>query len=272
MIDYTLGYELALNIVAVLVVIMLMVSVLVVKLVSKNEAMLKAVLVGFLALVVIPVCVFFVFFPVLFTITNFLNQDVLKISFWKEELSNGVFAIRVASCILTFKFISTFIELVKQNSTLEKRLEKEQFEEKNTINDIESLSSQQADLLLKKDLSFLSTLQFAFYLACVTSLWFSTFSGESSIFVMLTSWCLFYIIDDWSVISEYSREHGVMPIDGHKNKVNAFNCLLFFGSSTSLFVSESWIQAIPMFLILIFLGSALAMYYWRASKVVEKFA
>ncbi|MBU2907797.1 hypothetical protein [Vibrio splendidus] len=272
MIDYTLGYELALNIVTILVVLMLIFSVSVVKRVFENEGMLKTILVGLLALVVIPICVYFVFFPILFTVTNFLNQDVLKISFWKEELSNGVFAIRVASCILSFKFISIFIELIRQNNLFERSLKKCQIEERNAINDIESLSEDQATLLLKKDLSFLSTLQFAFYLACVTSLWFSIVSGESSMVVMLTSWCLFYIIDDWSIISEYSREHRVMPMGSHKKKVNIFNCLLFLGSSASLFVSESWMQAISMFLILLFFGIALAMYYWRASKVVAKFA
>ena len=115
-------------------------------------------------------------------------------------------------------------------------------------------------------------LQFAFYLACVSSLWVCTLNGESSIIVMLTSWSLFYIIDDWTVMSEYSQKYRVMPLNAHKKKIFCFNGLLFVGSCVSLAMSEYWLEALFMCVSLFLFGTALGMYYSRASKVVEKFA
>ncbi|MZG55772.1 hypothetical protein, partial [Photobacterium lucens] len=140
---------------------------------------------------------------------------------------SGVFAIRITSCVLTFKFISEFIGLVKSNNVFENNFKKNIYKLNSEENNIDLLDTKQASFLLQKDLFSMSTLQYAFYLSCVSSLWFSTINAYSTIIISLTSWCLFYIIDDWSIISDYSKEYKKTPMKSHKIKVNFFNVLLF---------------------------------------------
>ena len=137
MTNYTLGHELAMNIIVVLIVLLLILSIGVVKLGVEKKGILKGSLVGFFVFIIIPICAYLVFFPVIFSSINLLNQDVLNVSFWKEEISTGVFAIRIASLVLTIKFIVTLIALVKQNNVFEKRLEVDCANETELINNIE---------------------------------------------------------------------------------------------------------------------------------------
>ncbi|GAB4049407.1 hypothetical protein [Spirosoma litoris] len=81
--------------------------------------------------------------------------------------------------------------------------------------------------------------QIGFYVLTMLVLWHFAKISYQSVIVNLLNWALFFIIDDWTIIYNYSKTfRGVRLID--KRKVEFFNVLMVIMALITLYESKSW--------------------------------
>lgn len=213
-----------------------------------------------------PAAVALSLFPVVYSSINLGYQNVLSASFWKEELSTGVFAIRISSYLLTFHFLLAITRLIRHKRELAKVRSARGLDVDDVANYTIDRRPNETKLWLSGDLALIATFQFCFYLSAVTALWFCAIQGIHSLPTALASWCLFFIVDDWVVISDYTSQFDVPAISSHTMKVMGFNIALLVLIPIALFSTSEKLVALPLALVLLLSAFGVAMYTWRSKK------
>jgi hypothetical protein len=154
----------------------------------------------------------------LFPIVNFLLQPWWSTEFYSHEISNGALGLRVTSVLLARKaFMSLMTETplsyqsfingfskqkANKTSWLSNKFLNPQFLAKKNHVDL----SGTCELKPVKNSSTITTIQAfqnVFYVCILFSLWFFLITNTSSIWSRSASWLLFFIADDWAIISDY---------------------------------------------------------------------
>ena len=115
-----------------------------------------------------------------------------------------------------------------------------------------------------------ASLQFAFYLSAVAALWLSAIDARHSLVTTLASWCVFFIADDWTIISDYTDHFQAPTISAHKYKIQFFNFALLLLVPMSLFGSEHVLIPIGLSMVLLLSAATLTILPWRSAHLVAK--
>lgn len=137
--------------------------------------------------------IFFIpLFLLLFPLVNLISQYevVLRLDFLEAEINSGVLALRISSIMI-------FINIVL-------------------------LAGKKYEFILAERISAIY-FQYVFYGLTLVMLWILTIMSKVSLSTVLLSWAIFFIIDDWAIITSYSNELKTHPIKAHANRILFFN-------------------------------------------------
>lgn len=209
-------------------------------------------------------------FPMIFGTFNLGYQEYLSPEFWRSEFANGVFAVRVSSYVLTFHFFVALTRYLKRKQVL------------NDIRGARGLNRDQvatfsmdrrpneSALWRHGDLAFAAAFQFIFYLAVLAALWLCAIEGSHSLVISVASWCLFFIADDWVIISDYTDHFNASAIPKHTYRVLAFDFALL-GLVSFALIAHIHIPLRALLVgILIFALIGICMFTWRANHADPK--
>lgn len=217
-----------------------------------------------IALFLVPLALTLGLFPAVYSTLNLLHQNIFDVSFWKLELSSGVFALRVSSYILTFHMIIAVVRLFKRKQQLGKLRASRGLNEDEIANYTVDRRPADTRMWIHADVATIAAMQFLFYLVCLGALWYCTIHSNDSIIVSLSSWALFFIIDDWVVIADYSDHYSEPALNSHTLKILAFDfVLLVFVPLSALYTSIDAIT-VGLSLTMLLTATGVAMFTWRA--------
>jgi hypothetical protein len=206
---------------------------------------------SFFGLVTASLTVAFAFFPLVYCTLNLTVQPVLTEAFWKSELASGTFALRISSYVLSFQFFRSLYRFIKVKRKLARIRGQRNLEKHEIANFTVDLKPAEARLWLSGDLSLVSTAQFAFYLSTLAALWLCVIDGKPSIAVTAASWCLLFIADDWSIISDYTNYYQKLGLKSHTYKIHAFNLALIVLTPAALFPTSNPVYALALLLVML---------------------
>jgi hypothetical protein len=140
-----------------------------------------------------------------------------SIETFQSEISNGVIGMRVSSLILSWKIFQRAVKelstAIEHESVLKPKFEYVEFKKLNT--NVEPYKINTIDYF-----------QFGFYLQILIALWVFVINEKTSIEIQILSWGLFFIIDDWNIISSYLHQLKGRILFFQQIKVWSFNLLL----------------------------------------------
>jgi len=170
------------------------------------------------------------FIIMLYPLVNLVSQPLkfTNVDFFKTELEKGILPLRISSLLIGFRLVIIVFRL---------------------------LISQ--DIAEKFEMLTYKLFQYFFYIVPLASLWFFTINGDSSIPIVLLSWSIFFILDDWNIIDDYTREFKSKPLGSHALRIFGFNIIIFVLCAVCLFTKLNLILAVFLLLIFLFLGFAL---------------
>jgi hypothetical protein len=154
-----------------------------------------------------------------------LNYEIYKNDFFPTillELKNGVLAMRLTSITLGFTFIMTLKKLIRMTPFPDSKTEQEYSNYKEA--DLIGLSSQPRRNRFEH--YFLNLTQSSFYSLILTVLWILYLLGIDSLSSILLSYFLFLIIDEWTIVFDYSLRLRGYIIRWHFIKVLILNITL----------------------------------------------
>jgi hypothetical protein len=221
-------------------------------------------------LLIVPVIVSLSLFPLVYSTSNLLTQEIATTTFWKHELSTGVFALRVSSYILSFQLVRSIFRFVKRKREIARVRSRRGLAAEQIANFTVDLKPEEAKLWLRGDLALVASLQFAFYLSAVAALWLSAIDARHSLVTTLASWCIFFIADDWTIVSDYTDHFRVPAMTAHKYKIQLFNVTLLVLVPVSLFGSEHVFIPIVLSMVLFLSAATLTLLPWRSAHLVAK--
>lgn len=180
-------------------------------------------------------------FAIIYFSFGFLHHEFTNISFWRLELENGVLALRLAALMM-------FLESAYKINILS-RIDDWGDSRGITWKSSWSTLGEKIGIRLIPDI-----IQMFFYMLVIYILAISIMSGVQGLLVIISSWTLFFIVDDWRIISSYKNIKKICPIKSHRIRILLFNAFLFI--LTSLIAYELFKTNI-VFLFLIILLSAM---------------
>lgn len=162
--------------------------------------------------------------PAIYSLYNFFHQDYMNISFWKEEVSNGFLAVRIMAVTLLIYLILFSHKNTKIDNKIKLKAKKKLklFTKRKRIKN---------DLKISKDelgyiMFFNHTSAIVYYNIIVIYLIMHKIIGVESLFIPLLSWGLFFIVDDWKIIADYTHEFKRKIMFWHLFKLKLINYLL----------------------------------------------
>ena len=268
--DYNMGLKETWVVLLVIASIIALIGVSGLLRVYNELSLTKRIAFAALAIFVAPAIVSLCFFPLIYCSFNLISQPLLSASFWKAELATGVFAIRVSSYLITYQFLRSLARLAGQKLELLKTRQKRGLNYDDSANFTIDRRPEEAGLWFGSDIAFAAVAQFLFYLSVIAALWLNAIDGAHSLALALASWALFFIIDDWVIISEYTDELQVPPIPTHLYKVIGFDIALILLVPVAMFSASVQLIFFILTFAMLFFATVFFMYTWRLRYVTTK--
>ncbi|WP_342130414.1 hypothetical protein [Hydrogenophaga sp. OTU3427] len=206
---------------------------------------------SFFGLAAATLAVTFAFFPLVYCTLNLAEQPFFSAAFWRSELATGAFALRISSYVLSFQVSRSIYRFITRKRELARIRTQRGLKEHEIANFTVNLKPAEAKLWLSGDLALVSSAQFAFYLSTLAALWLCVIDGKPSIAVAAASWCLLFISDDWSIVSDYTDHYQTVGLKSHMYKVHAFNLALAVLTPVALFATSDLMLALALFLVML---------------------
>ena len=166
-------------------------------------------------------------FLLIYPLYNLILQDFLNLEFYHNEISQGTLALRITSLLLGFNFLKSLYNFI------ENKIKETQ----------EKLTASYPELVeivsfIKDDfINFIIVTQNLIYAAIVLLLWIFIFLSKSLFELRIVSWGLFFIIDDWAIISD-----NLIALKGRILKWHRLRILFFNGLLSTLIISACFRQ------------------------------
>jgi hypothetical protein len=94
--------------------------------------------------------------------------------------------------------------------------------------------------------------QFVFYLSAVAALWLCAIEDRQSLVSSIANWCVFFIVDDWVVMTDYAIHFRSRVLKSHSIRIGIFNLLLLVLIPASLIGTTHWVVSIALCLVLVY--------------------
>lgn len=133
------------------------------------------------------------------------------ISFIIQDLEESLFPLRIASLLITFQIGYLTYKIIKKEIVLDKSFN-----------------------ILKSYIPF----QYLFYLLTIIFLWELNsleLSGHELAILKMLNWAVFFILDDFIIITAYSTKFNSLPFKWHSQLISVFNIIIFTGTITLVY-------------------------------------
>lgn len=170
-------------------------------------------------LLILSIGVSIAFFLIIYPFINLILQKFLTLNFYTREVSQGTLGLRITSILLGFNFLKSsynfWADTLAQNH--------------------EDLTAEYVDLqninpfMTDTEINFIILSQNLIYGAVTLLLWIFIFLSKSSkslLELRVVIWGLFFIIDDWSIISDNLIALKGRVLKWHRLRIIFFNALL----------------------------------------------
>lgn len=169
--------------------------------------------------------IFLVALTTIFSIVNFLLQPFYSFDFIAHELASGTLQLRITSILLGWQIAYTTLRISYSSSGGRKKFLFVNFDANllskyPDIDALEPLQEGSGFILLPQ------FFQFAFYTCVIITLWLILIFQASSLWSQLSNFLVFFILDDWAIVSDYENALKGRIISGHAWKIFVFNLLL----------------------------------------------
>lgn len=104
-----------------------------------------------------------------------------------------------------------------------------------------------------EDIEHLIAAQNGVYLGVIAALWFLWERGDTGVLGALLNWALFFVVDDWIIISGYERALEGRTLTSHRVRIGVFNAGLAIGLAWLFWTTFPWLPALLGTLGLVFL-------------------
>ena len=155
----------------------------------------------------------------MFISIGFFEHDYSNISFWKQEVENGVLALRITSVIIIFSIVGKILTVARIANWPD---------ESRGMTYTPGMSTVGERIILKLSPDII---QLYLYMIMIYFLYTSVISGMTGLHISITSWALLFIIDDWKIVSDYKNIANINILKWHHIKLISFNSLLIISSS-----------------------------------------
>lgn len=212
----------------------------------------------------VPAIITLALFPVIYSIISIIHQQIFEISFWQREISNGFFALRFTSIILTYQLVISIIKFIPIRRKLIAARKTRGLNNDDVADFTKSVTTEERQLWRNNDLMLLAFFQFSFYLITLTALLGCYIAGIHTVWTALASWLLLFICDDWSIITRYCQKFNSLPINLDAIKVLCIDIILLIAAPTALYPANLGIIWFAILLALFISIIITAIFFWRA--------
>lgn len=164
-------------------------------------------------------------FLLIYPVFNLTLQSFLTLEFYITETSEGTLGLRITSVLLGFNFLKSIYNFFAN------KLSKQSKEFIANYPDIGDISP----LIDNTGMSIIILSQNLIYGSVTLLLWIFTFLPKSFLEIRLVTWALFFIIDDWDLISDNLVALKGRILRLHKLRIIFFNCLLLIFTAFTCF-------------------------------------
>ena len=196
---------------------------------------------GFLILLIFSVGVSIASFLLIYPLCNLLFQNFLSLEIYKKEISQGTLALRFTSILLGFNFLKSLY-----NFFAYKLLQNQ----KELIADYPDLQKIEPRIN-EAYIDFILVSQNLIYGTVTLLLWVFVFLSKSLLELRVVTWGLFFIIDDWAIISD-----NLIALKGRILKWHKFR-IIFFNNLLSIFITSACFRQLDNLLFSIIISVAL---------------
>ena len=156
-------------------------------------------------------------FLIIYPILNILLQNFQSIAFYKHDISQGTLGLRITSIILSLSFLKSFYNLTNNK-----------FLENHRDLTVEYSDLQELTSFFNDDkINFIILFQNLFYGTITLVLWVFILLSKSFLELQVIIWGLFFIVDDWAIISDNLIALKGRLLKWHKFRIIFFNFFLF---------------------------------------------
>lgn len=166
-------------------------------------------------------------FLVIYPLYNLILQSFWDLDFYQKQISLGTLALRITSLLLGFNFLKSLYIFI--TSKLKKTQDK-------LVADYADLQNIEP-LINLEAINFILLTQNLIYGAIILLLWIFIFLSKSLFELRIVSWGLFFIIDDWAIISD-----NLIALKGRILKWHRLRILFFNGLLSTLIISACFRQ------------------------------
>lgn len=190
-----------------------------------RELSLKEELLLYVLSIFVIIITYFSSLAFIYPILNLVyNYEIISGNWLDQELANGLIGLRISSVIIGITSLIYTIETVTSESLFSsKRILTKQ----GKFQELSNLSIH----ISGEDLNYIIIGQYGFYLLIIIMLWISSILDCSNTLLLIINWALFFIIDDWAIISRYAIETNGRIFSTHRIRINIFNIALLLLSS-----------------------------------------
>jgi len=194
----------------------------------------------------------FASFPAVYSTLNLLNQELTSTNFWRAEISSGLLALRISSYLLLYHFIRITVRYrMLARELINVRLARGVPTEALFAYE-RGLEPHERELFVVRNVAWCASHQFVFYLSTVAALWLCTIEYRQSLVTLVANWCLFFIVDDWVVMTDYAIHFRASVLKSHSVRIGVFNLLLLVLIPASLVGTTHWVVSIALCLVLLY--------------------
>ncbi len=188
-------------------------------------------------------------FLFIYNILNILLQDFLNIEFYNLSFQKGTLMLRISSLLLAFNCLKSLILTLSDGEQLRKTREK--LTEKDSP--IDSINITLSNLGISKIL----VTQNIIYIINIFLLWIFILYNENLFYSLIqfkiAIWALFFITDDWIIISDNILALKGAILKKHKIRIWVFNILISLTTIIAYYIElENKLYSIILGLILLF--------------------
>ncbi|MDZ8185593.1 MAG: hypothetical protein RMX96_12150 [Nostoc sp. ChiSLP02] len=177
-----------------------------------------------------------------YLVCNLLLQKFFTLEFYTKEISQGTLGLRLTSILLSFNFFRSLYNLTEDKFLdIHKKLT-------DNYPDLQNIKS----LMDDTSITLLILCQNAIYVFIILLLWIFVFLSKSLLELKVTSWGLFFIVDDWAIISENLIALKGRVLKWHRLRILFFNGFLFIFIVVACFRKLE--NTLLSFLVSLFLG------------------
>ena len=176
-------------------------------------------------------------FVVLDTLSGLNKLGVSE--FIKNDVSNGLFSLRIVTLLISLKAFVNTLSIIYQNITInDDFLPQCKFH----YNELSCLEAK----IDKMGLTLINLSQFGIYLSSMLVLWQTLDGNKVSLYVSIISWLLLFIVDDWVVIFQTMEALKGRILIQHFIKIQVVNVALFFGVGYLVYDQTSFLNVISI--------------------------